>query len=211
MIAGDVIADRRRFALRRPRAGSRRSADCAPKFACRRRIRAAIRCRRRKIRCESGAGACQRKQIENTAAHGELSARGDLRHAFVTGGNQRFDHALQRLAFSAPQNQRPRSCSAAGVGRRLIKRRARGDDDVRTFFALDAGQKREPFGRDLRIGQDIFDRGEFGFRQEERVGQPVEQTLVKQFLRADIRDKGSRMFSEFRRRSPRRETPGPVR
>ena len=65
------------------------------------------------------------------------------------------------------------------VGRGLIKRGAGGDDDVRAFVALDAVQKRKSLGGDFRVGQNIFDRGEFGFRKEKRVRQPVEQTFVK--------------------------------
>src|SRR2546421_10188068 len=54
-------------------------------------------------------------------------------------------------------------------------------------FARDARQQREPFCRDLRIRQNIFDRGELCFRKKERVWVPVEQTFVEQFLRTHAR------------------------
>ena len=86
-----------------------------------------------------------------------------------------------RMQFSAPQNQN--GCIESSRSRRgLIERRARGDDEVRTFLALDAGQQRKPFRRDLGIGQDIFNGGDFGFGKEECVWLPVEKSFVEKFL-----------------------------
>ena len=65
---------------------------------------------------------------------------------------------------------------------------------MRPFAALDAVQKRETFRADFGIGKNILDGGEFGLGQEERVGQPVEQTFVKQFLRANIRAEDPECF-----------------
>ena len=126
------------------------------------------------------------KNIEDSAANRELSARRDLRDAFVAGGDQRFDRPLERLAFSPAQGE-DRGIQRGRIGRGLVERRAGRDNDVRAFVALNAIQEREPLRRDLRIGQNIFDGGEFGFRQEERVRQPVEQTFVKQFLGTNVR------------------------
>ena len=39
------------------------------------------------------------KQIENSAADGELAARRDLRDSFVTGSTKRFDRCLHRFAL----------------------------------------------------------------------------------------------------------------
>ena len=103
-----------------------------------------------------------------------------------------MDSALCRDEASGP-----RSSSAAGFGRRLTKRRARGNDHVRAFFALNSVQKREPFRRNFLIGQNVFDGGELCFGQKERVGQPVEQTLVKQFLRSDIWTQDPECFANF--------------
>ena len=136
------------------------------------------------------------KQIEDPAANGELSAGGDLRRAFVTRGDERFDHPFHRLLFAATQRQ-DRGIQDRRSGRRLIKRRARGNDHVRAFFALSPVQESEPFRRDIRIGQNIFHGGEFRFRQKERAGQPIEQTLVKQFLRSNIRTQDPECFPNF--------------
>src|SRR5204863_8374673 len=45
------------------------------------------------------------KNVEDTAADGELSARRDLGDAFVAGGNERFDRAFERRLFSPAQNE----------------------------------------------------------------------------------------------------------
>jgi len=43
-------------------------------------------------------------------------------------------------------------------------------------------KQRQPFSSDFRIGQDIFDSSKLRFRQEQRIGLPVEQAFVKHFL-----------------------------
>jgi hypothetical protein len=65
----------------------------------------------------------------------------------------------------------------------LIETCTRRDDDTRTTVALDLHQQRQSFSRNFRIGQNVFYRDKLGFRQEKRVWPPVQQTLVKQFLR----------------------------
>ena len=55
------------------------------------------------------------------------------------------------------------------------------DDDART--GTDLHEQRQPFRGNFRVGQNIFYRSELGFWQEKRVWLPVEQTVVKQFLR----------------------------
>ena len=69
----------------------------------------------------------------------------------------------------------------------MIEAGASCNNDVRSGIALDERKQGESFGRDLRVGQDIFDRGKFCFRQEERIRLPVEQTLVEQFLGMNAR------------------------
>ena len=54
---------------------------------------------------------------------------------------------------------------------------------IRGPVALDLHQQRQSFRGNFRVGQNIFYRGQLGFRQEKRVWLPVEQTFVKQFLR----------------------------
>ena len=53
----------------------------------------------------------------------------------------------------------------------------------RAGVALDLQKQRQPFRCDFRIGQDIFDPGQLCFWQEQRIGLPVEQAFVKDFLR----------------------------
>ena len=52
-----------------------------------------------------------------------------------------------------------------------------------TGLELDLREQREPLRCDFRVGQDIFNRSEFRFRKKKRGRIPVEQALVKQFLR----------------------------
>ena len=137
-----------------------------------------------------------RKDIDDAAADGELSARRDLADAFVIGAHERFDRALEWRFFPASQAE-DRGVQRRRIRRGLVERRAGGDDEVRTFLALKAVEQREPFRRDLRIRQDIFDGGELGFRKEERVGLPVQQTFVKQFLGSDTRAKDPERFPDF--------------
>ena len=105
------------------------------------------------------------KKIENSTADGELSARRDLRDAFVTGFAERFDRTLHGFARATPQRN-DRRAAARPVRRRLIKARASRDDDVRSLFALNSAEQGEPFRGDLLVGQNVFNRREFGFRQE---------------------------------------------
>jgi hypothetical protein len=57
---------------------------------------------------------------------------------------------------------------------------------MRTGLALDLRKQREPFSGNFWIGQNIFDGGKLGFRQEKRSWMPVEQALVNQFLRMNV-------------------------
>ena len=66
----------------------------------------------------------------------------------------------------------------------MIETRASGNDHVWTGFAIDPGKKSETLRRDFRIGQNIFDRGEFGFRQKLRARKPVEQGFIGRILGA---------------------------
>src|SRR4051794_36308282 len=68
---------------------------------------------------------------------------------------------------------------------------------MRAFLALDAGQERKPFCRDLRIRQDVFDRCDFRFGEKERVWRPVQQSFVKQLLRSNARTEDPKTFWNF--------------
>ena len=138
------------------------------------------------------------KQIENSAANGELAARGDLRDPFVTGRDECFNRPFHGLALPATKRQ-DRRVQGGRIRRRLTQGRAGGDDYVRTFLALNPVEQREPFRRDFRIGQNVFDGGELGLRQEERVRKPVEQAFVKQLLRPDIWTQDPERFTNFPR------------
>ena len=72
---------------------------------------------------------------------------------------------------------------SAAFRRCLIETGARCNNQLPTGLALDLHEQREPFRCHFRVGQNIFNRSKFRFRQEERVRLPIEQTLVKQFLR----------------------------
>ena len=126
------------------------------------------------------------KEIENPAAHGELAARRHLRDAFVAGVGQRLEQCVHRLVRAAFDPQRGR-LQRAQLRRRLIEAGARGDDEMRSGFARNSAEQREAFRGDFRIGQNVFDRGEFRFREKERVGHPVQKTLVENLLRANRR------------------------
>ena len=73
----------------------------------------------------------------------------------------------------------------ASVGRRLIEAGVRCDDNVPTGILVDFREQREAFRRDFGIGQNVFDSGELGFRQEMRARQPIHQALIKQLLGAN--------------------------
>ena len=83
------------------------------------------------------------------------------------------------------------------VWARDFETRACRDDHVRAAFAFERGQKREALRRDFRVGQNIFDGCKFGFGQKLRVRMPVEQSFVKQFLRANARAKDPYRFIEL--------------
>jgi hypothetical protein len=70
--------------------------------------------------------------------------------------------------------------------RGLIEACTRCDDQMGTGLALDLSKQCEPFGCDFWIGQNIFDGGKLGFRQEKRSRTPVQQALVNQFLRMNV-------------------------
>ncbi len=132
------------------------------------------------------------KNVEDAAADGKLATGGDLSRAVVTRGDEPFDRALQRLCFSAPQNEN-RGIQNSGIRGWLIQRSARRNNEMRAFLALDAVQQRQPLGRNLRIGQNIFDGRQFRFRKKEGCGIPVQQALVKKFLGADAGQKTQRV------------------
>src|SRR5438105_4415105 len=67
---------------------------------------------------------------------------------------------------------------------RLIETGARADNDVWPSLAIDPREERETFGRDLGIGEYIFDRGEVGFRQEAHAWKPTQNRFGKGILRA---------------------------
>jgi len=69
----------------------------------------------------------------------------------------------------------------------LIETCACRHDDPRAGVAFDLQKQRQPFRCDFRIGQDIFDPGQLCFWQEQRIGLPVEQAFVKEFLRMNAR------------------------
>ena len=123
-----------------------------------------------------------RIQIDNPAADSELSTRGDLCDAVITGGRESFEKLSHVRGCSAPELNNRRFKRAA-PRRSLIETCACRDDDARAGVSLDLQKQRQPFSDDLRIGQNIFDSGQLGFWQEQRVRLPIEQTLVKYFLR----------------------------
>ncbi len=55
---------------------------------------------------------------------------------------------------------------------------------MRTSFARNAAEEGEPLRGNLRIRDDVFDRREFRFRQEECLGIPVQEGFIEQLLRA---------------------------
>ncbi len=127
-----------------------------------------------------------RVKIDNPPANGEVTARRYLRNALVTGVSELLKNAFHLLRSSASKLNGSGGESAR-FGRGLIEAGAGRDDNVRPRIALDQRKQRETFGRDFRVRQNVFDRGEFCFRQEKRVGTPVEQTFVQQFLRVNAR------------------------
>ncbi len=108
-------------------------------------------------------------KIDNPAADGELAARGHLRDAFVTGVGKFFEERLQLLrksrvevACERPIGARPRLRRRLVRGSRAWPQSRRGPAS-RSILAREQG---EAFGRDFRVGQDIFDSGKLGFGQE---------------------------------------------
>src|SRR5438067_2444880 len=139
-----------------------------------------------------------RKNVENAAADGELSAGRYLGDAFIAGRDKRFNRAFERRLFASAQSE-DSGIQRRRIWRRLIERGASRDNEVRPFLALDPIKEREPFRRDLGIGQNIFDGRQFRFRKKERVRLPVQQTFVEQFLGADIRAQHPKRFPDFSR------------
>src|SRR5256886_9780289 len=123
-----------------------------------------------------------RIKVDDAAADGELSARRDLGNAVIAGAAEPLENALHLLVgTSLKLNNRGLECAAPW--RSMVETLARCDNEMWTALARDLCQQREPFRRDFRVGQDIFNRSEFRFRKEKRGRIPVEQALVKQFLR----------------------------
>src|SRR5256885_11124593 len=123
-----------------------------------------------------------RIKVDDAAADGELSARRDLGNAAMAGADEPLENALHLLVgTSLKLNDRGLECAAPW--RSMVETWARCDNEMWTALARDLCQQREPFRRDFRVGQDIFNRSEFRFRKEKRGRIPVEQALVKQFLR----------------------------
>ena len=111
-----------------------------------------------------------------------MSARRDLGNAVIAGADEPLENALHLLVgTSLKLNNRGLECAAPW--RSMVETLARCDNEMWTALARDLCQQREPFRRDFRVGQDIFNRSEFRFRKEKRGRIPVEQALVKQFLR----------------------------
>ncbi len=123
-----------------------------------------------------------RIDIDDAATDGELSPGGYLADALITAAPELVEKVFHLCVCAAPKLGDSR-LERAAFWRSLIETCARRDDDLRTSLALDLHEQRQPFSRDFRIGQNIFDCRELGFRQEKRIWLPVQQTVVKQFLR----------------------------
>src|SRR5206468_4540847 len=105
-----------------------------------------------------------------------------LGNAFVPRAGELLENALHLfVGTSLKVNDRGLECAASG--RSLVETWSRCDDEMWTGLTLDFRKERKPFRPDFRVGQDIFNRSEFRFRKKERGRMPVEQALVKQFLR----------------------------
>ena len=104
-----------------------------------------------------------------------------MRDALVAGAAQFFEQLFHRRIGAAFDLQSGGGNRAA-FRRGLIETRARGDDDVRPAFAVDLSEERESFGRDFGIGENVFDRREFGFGQKLYIGKPIEDCFVKRIL-----------------------------
>ena len=65
---------------------------------------------------------------------------------------------------------------------------------MRPGFALERCEQCKAFRGDFRIGQNVFNGGEFRFGKKLRGGMPIEQTFVKQFLRPNIWTKNPNRF-----------------
>ena len=93
----------------------------------------------------------------------------------------------------------------------LIKRCASGDDGARIFRGLNAVQEREAFRCDFGIGQNVFNRGELRFGQKQRIGQPIQDTLVKRLLGTDGWAVDPNCSVDLLARWQQRGTPAPTR
>ena len=106
-----------------------------------------------------------RIKIDNSAANGELAAGSDLGNTLITGVGEFLENAFHRCGICALQLER-RRYQLAALGRGLIEAGARGDNDARSRIAFNQRKKGETLSRNFRIGQNVFDSGEFGFRKK---------------------------------------------
>ena len=122
-----------------------------------------------------------RIKVDDAATDGELPARRDLGNAVIAAADEPLENALHLLVgTSLKLNNRGLECAAPW--RSMVETLARCDNEMWTALALDLCQQRQPFRRDFRVGQDIFDRSEFRFRKKECGWIPVEQAFIKRFL-----------------------------
>ena len=89
----------------------------------------------------------------------------------------------------------------ARLWRRLIEALAGRDDNVQARFHVDLGEESEAFSCDFGVGQNIFDGGEFGFRQKLGSGKPVQQGLVNGILCSNARAENPDRFFDLVRES----------
>src|SRR4029453_2388958 len=130
-------------------------------------------------------GRLPRIEIDNATTDGELPACSDLSDAFITNGRELFDEMFHLRVRSAPKLS-DSGLEHIAAWRCLIETCTRCDDQMGPGPALDLRKQREPFGCHFWIGQNVFDGGKLGFRQEKRVRMPVQQALVNQFLRMNV-------------------------
>src|SRR5215831_862186 len=127
-------------------------------------------------------GCLPRIDIENAAANGELPSSRNLGNTLVTASRELVEKFIHVDVCAAPQLHGGRLERARTRGR-LIETCPCGHDDTRAVGALEFHEQRQPFGRNLGIGQNIFNGGKLSFRKKKRVWLPVEQCFVKQLLR----------------------------
>jgi hypothetical protein len=118
--------------------------------------------------------------------------------AFITGAPESFEKTLHFLVRPAPKAN-DRRLKRAALRRSLIETFARCHNQVRTGLALGLHEQHEPFRCDFWIGQNIFNRSEFRFRQEKRIWLPIQQTFVEHFLRMNAGTKNPNRLADLAR------------